>query len=96
MIAKILNWLGVKEQLRKDLVALVAVVMAYVNKAEDQHGSGTGQAKRAQALDDFFTSVAEEGGLEVPSWCTGQVARLVVGALIDFLVSVANGEKPGN
>lgn len=96
MIGKILSWLGVKEQLRADLTALAAAVMAYVSKAEEQHGSGDGATKRSQALDDFFASVAEEGGIEVPSWCTGPIARLVVGQLIDFLVAVANGERPGN
>lgn len=96
MVAKILKWLGVQEQLRSDLVALVAVVMAYVGKAEEQHGDGAGAKKKEQVLDDFFSSVEAEGGIEVPGWCTGPVARLIVGELIEFLVALANGDKPGN
>lgn len=97
MIGKILEFLGVKSQLRTDLAALVAVVMAYVAQAEkDFPGPGTGPAKKKQVLDQFFDSVEKEGGIDLPRWCTGKVARLIVSELIDFLVSLANGGKSGN
>lgn len=94
---KILKWIGVQTQLKEDLTKLVGVVVVHMNKAQNDHGEGNGAKKKEQALNDFFDSVEKEGGIDLPSWCTGGIARMVVGELIDFLAAVAKGEDdPGN
>lgn len=94
MFEWILDRLGVKEQLREDLAKIVAVVTVFVAETESAMGAGDGAKKKKAALDALMESIEEEGGINLPSWCTGTVARKVLGLVIDYAVALANGGKP--
>lgn len=85
----------VPSQLGKDLGALLQLIMVAVQEAQDKLGSGKGNEKREMAINHVFEEINKPGGIDLPTFISGDIGRKFVGLLIDGLVALGKG-KSGN
>jgi hypothetical protein len=96
ILFKVLKFLGVTDQIKKDLVALFSLAIVFFVETEDKMGAGNGAAKKTAAIDAFFSSVEEKGGIELPAAFTKPIARKLFGMLLDLVADLVKGEQPKN